>query len=150
MPKELLKSKLQIFILGILLLLLIAVRAGETVFFYDPLTVYFKEDFQNQPLPHLDHFNFSLNIAFRYIINSVLSLGIIHFIFKDRRMNKFASFLYTVLGLVLFVAFLVVLFNFGNTHKVELFYLRRFLIQPLFLLLFVPAFYYQKRIKHPK
>ncbi|MFY7758816.1 MAG: exosortase F system-associated membrane protein, partial [Flavobacterium stagni] len=35
-------------------------------------------------------------------------------------------------------------------HKVELFYLRRFLIQPLFLLLFVPAFYYQKRIKHPK
>lgn len=150
MPKGLLKSKMQIFILGILLLLLIAVRAGETVFFYDPLTAYFKGDFQNLPLPHLDHFNFSLNIAFRYMINSALSLGIIHVIFNDRRMNTFASFLYTVLGLILFIAFLVVLFYFGNSHKVELFYLRRFLIQPLFLLLFVPAFYYQKRIKQVK
>jgi exosortase F-associated protein len=28
-----------------------------------------------------------------------------------------------------------------------LFYIRRFLIQPLFLLLFIPAFFYQKRIK---
>ena len=141
---------MQIFILGILLLLLIAVRAGETVFFYDPLTAYFKGDFQNLPLPHLDHFNFSLNIAFRYMINSALSLGIIHVIFNDRRMNTFASFLYTVLGLILFIAFLVVLFYFRNSHKVELFYLRRFLIQPLFLLLFVPAFYYQKRIKQVK
>lgn len=150
MLKELLKSKLKIFILGILLVLLIAVRAGETVLFYDPLTAYFRGDFQNQPLPHIEHFNFSLNIAFRYTINSVISLGIIHFIFKDRRMSAFASFLYTVLGLVLFIVFLVVLFSYGNSHKVELFYLRRFLIQPLFLLLFVPAFYYQKRIKQVK
>ena len=37
--------------------------------------------------------------------------------------------------------------KFGETNKMNLFYIRRFIIQPIFLILFIPAFYYQKKIK---
>jgi exosortase F-associated protein len=41
---------------------------------------------------------------------------------------------------------LITVFSCQNDSEVEtVFYLRRFLIQPLFLLLFIPAFYLQKK-----
>jgi exosortase F-associated protein len=53
---------------------------------------------------------------------------------------------YLLFFIILISLFFIVLFFFGETNKMTLFYIRRFLIQPIFLLLFLPAFYYQKKI----
>ena len=141
------QNKLSIGLLLFFVALLIGVRAGESNFFYDPLLLYFKGDFQNQPLPKLDYFNYLLHIFFRYFINSMLSIGIIVVLFKQRSLIRFLLFLYLSIGILIFVAFTICLLYFAASHKNELFYLRRFLIQPLLLLIFVPALFYQKRIK---
>jgi exosortase F-associated protein len=53
--------------------------------------------------------------------------------------------LYLLFFIILVIAFIFILFYNGETNKMGLFYVRRFIIQPLFLLLFLPAFYYQKQ-----
>jgi exosortase F-associated protein len=52
-----------------------------------------------------------------------------------------------ILGSVLMISFIFILTFFGEENKMTLFYIRRFLIQPIFILLFIPAFYYQFEIK---
>ncbi|NBU81103.1 MAG: exosortase F system-associated protein, partial [Flavobacteriaceae bacterium] len=51
------------------------------------------------------------------------------------------------LGSILMISFVFVLTFFAEESKMTLFYIRRFLIQPIFILLFIPGFYYQKKIK---
>jgi exosortase F-associated protein len=48
------------------------------------------------------------------------------------------------LFVILITAFFCILYFFKNQENLLLFYVRRFLIQPLFLIVFVPAFYFQK------
>jgi exosortase F-associated protein len=55
--------------------------------------------------------------------------------------------LYMIFGSILMISFFFVLNFFGEQSKMILFYIRRFIIQPIFLLLFIPAFYYQKKVK---
>jgi exosortase F-associated protein len=84
-------------------------------------------------------------LVLRYFLNSSLSLAIIYVLFKDIEAVKFASILYLIFFTLLILALFLVLYFFGETNKMTLFYIRRFLIQPIFLLLFLPAFYYQKQ-----
>jgi exosortase F-associated protein len=72
-------------------------------------------------------------------------LAIIYVLFKDVDAVKFASVLYFIFFVILIGAFFFIVSNKGEINKMNLFYVRRFLIQPIFLLLFVPAFYYQKQ-----
>jgi exosortase F-associated protein len=66
---------------------------------------------------------------------------------NDGKMVKFSILLYMILGSILMISFFFVLNFFGEESKMTLFYIRRFIIQPIFILLFIPAFYYQKQIR---
>jgi exosortase F-associated protein len=68
----------------------------------------------------------------------------LYVLFKDRQILKFTALLYMILGSVLMISFIFTLTFFGEESKMTLFYIRRFLIHPIFILLFIPAFYYQK------
>ncbi|MBF2082162.1 exosortase F system-associated protein, partial [Flavobacterium psychrophilum] len=46
---------------------------------------------------------------------------------------------------LLMIGFYIVLNFFDESQKTILFYIRRFIIQPIFILLFIPAFYFQKK-----
>ena len=70
----------------------------------------------------------------------------IYVVFKDFELVKFSGFLYTLFFIILMVAFFLIIYVSGNENNLVLFYVRRFLIQPLFVILFIPAFYYQNRI----
>jgi len=129
----------------LLVILLVLVRAYEDDLFYDPFLNYFKSDYYNLPLPETNNLQLLFGLFFRYFLNSMLSLGIIYVLFKDFDAVKFASMLYLFFFIIFVIAFFFVLSYFGETNKMTLFYIRRFLIQPLFLLLFLPSFYYQKR-----
>lgn len=147
MLQKLLNHKVRIVLATVLVLLLILIRAYEDVLFYDPFLNYFKADYYNLPLPEIDTIPLFFGLFLRYFLNTVISLGIIYVLFKDIGAVKFASILYLAFFIMLVVAFFFVFSFFGEANKMGLFYIRRFLIQPIFLLLFLPAFYYQKQNK---
>lgn len=136
-------------IVGIIILVtcLALVRVFQEQLFYDPFLDYFKRvNFKEIPLPVYDNINLFLGLFSRYFINSALSLAIIHMCFKDSGILKTAGLLYALFFIGL-VAVLFLVLSSENPNTLVLFYLRRFIIQPLFLILFVPAFYYQGKMK---
>lgn len=145
MLQKILNHKLRILLASLIVLMLALVRVYEDVLFYDPFLDYFKADYHNLPLPKIENASLFLGLLFRYCLNMVLSLAMIYVLFKDFQAIQFASILYLIFFLILVVAFFLVFSFFGETNKMALFYIRRFLIQPIFLLLFVPAFYFQKQ-----
>lgn len=147
MLKKLLHHKADVAKALFLIALLIAIRAFEDVLFYDPFLEYFRKEYTNLPFPLVNPVKLFLSIGFRYYLNSIISIGLLYVIFKDTKIAKFSILLYMVLGSVLMIAFFFMMVKLQEPNKMYLFYVRRFLIQPLFLLLFLPAFYYQKKIK---
>lgn len=134
-------------VLGILALasLLVLIRAFEDALFYDPLLHFFEMDYKSMPLPEMDTFALQTGIALRFLLNTIISLAILWLVFQDRGIIKLSLILYSFLFAILFMAFSFIIFTSEESsgHFV-LFYVRRFLIQPLFLLILLPAFYFQK------
>jgi exosortase F-associated protein len=145
MLQELLNNKFRILQFVILLGCLVLIRAFENQLFYDPFLEYFKRDYAISPLPAYNPEKLFLGLLFRYALNSMLSLGIIYVLFKEADMVKFTAVLYVFFFLILIAAFFAVIYFYREHNNFLLFYVRRFLIQPIFVLLFVPAFYYQKQ-----
>lgn len=145
MLQKLLNHKIRIALAILFIVFLALIRAYEDSLFYDPFLNYFKGNYYNLPLPETDAIRLFFGLFFRYFLNTLLSLALIYVFFKDIEAVKFASILYLVFFIILVVAFFLVLSFFGEANKMILFYIRRFLIQPIFLLLFIPAFYYQKQ-----
>ena len=144
MLQKILNNKLRIVQLLFLVVLLALVRGFENELFYDPFLDFFKQDYSNLLLPKVDSFLLFLGLLFRYALNTALSLGVIYIIFQEVTMVKFALVLYSFFFLISTIAFFyIVLFTTENYNWI-LFYVRRFLIQPVFLLLFIAGFYYQK------
>lgn len=145
MLRKILNNKIRLaqflFFVGLLAL----IRAFEDQLFYDPFLDYFKNDFANLPLPNFNPFQLFFGLLFRYTLNTVVSLGIIYVIFKEVQMVKFALVLYYFFFMILIISFFYIIFYIKESNNFVLFYVRRFLIQPIFVLLFVPAFYYQKQ-----
>lgn len=136
-------------ILGVLLVVFsfAVIRAFENQLFYDPFLAYFEEDFKNMPFPEVHSFKLFGGLLLRFFLNSGLSLLLIYILFSDKDILKFSIALYGFFGLLLFVSFYIIL-NFYPEGNWLLFYVRRFIIQPIFVLIFIPAFYYQ--LQHSK
>jgi len=126
-------------------LVLASIRIFEEKLFYDPYLDYFKADSTNFPLPNVDKLNLFFSLFFRYLLNTLVSIVFIQIAFKDFNFTKFAGFLYGFLFIILIITFYFVLAFYAEENKMKLFYIRRFLIQPLFLLLFLPGYLIQKR-----
>ena len=140
------QSTIKYLLLILLVALLFAVRYYEAVF-YDPLLVYYKQDFLHKKLVDFNTGKLVVNLFFRYTINGILSLGILWVLFKDKSYMVFSFKFYAIAFLVLLILFLVIVSTDLATNKLMLFYVRRFIIQPLFLLILIPSFYYQKEKK---
>jgi exosortase F-associated protein len=132
---------------GVLIFALILVRAFESKLFYDPFLEFFHGEIQNKPLPEYDGFKLFIGLFFRYLINSIITISIIYLLFKETSIVNLTMVLLVVFFVVLITAlFLILNFSLKPDYLV-VFYIRRFLIQPLFLILFVPAFFYQRKIQ---
>lgn len=129
----------------VFVVLLVMVRVFENELFYDPFLDFFKKDFENLALPVVDHAKLALGLFMRYGFNSLLSLLLIYIVYQDFDLVKFISVVYAFLFVVLMLCFFIVLLNAIPNQNWILFYIRRFLIQPIFLLLFFAGIYYQKR-----
>lgn len=144
MLKKINKHKYRIGLLVLSLFGLIFIRAFESQLFYDPFLSFFKLEYQNKSLPVFDSVSLFFGLLIRYALNSLLSLGIIYLLFKQLPLVRFAMLLYCAFFVILIVLFFGLLHFSEQPDYLILFYIRRFLIQPLFLVLFIPAFYYQQ------
>jgi exosortase F-associated protein len=147
MLQKILKNKRKFAFSILLISIFIGIRAFEKQIFYDPFLIYFKREYAHLPFPKIDNVKLFLNLTFRYLLNSIVSIALLWVLFRDTSILKFSGFLYFIFGIVLIVSFFLVFHFFGEESKMEIFYIRRFIIQPLFVLLFIPAFYYQNRNK---
>jgi len=124
---------------------LILVRVFEGDLFYDPLLQFFKVNHSTSNLPSFNTFRLMMHTAFRFLINTSISLLIIWVLFKKRDIIKVSVGLYAILFLVLFMTFFLLIHSSEAGGHMALFYVRRFLIQPIFLLLLIPAFYFHRK-----
>jgi len=135
-------------IITILVLSLIAVRFFQYDLFYDPFLYYFKNSYlYGNDLPEFDWIKMTLFLILRYGINTIISLGIIYTLFKDKELMKFSVVAYILTFIVLLPIYYYYIDIEFESGYLGAFYIRRFLIQPLLLFLLVPAFFYQKKVQ---
>lgn len=146
MLQNLWKNRFKISIALLLVFLLALVRIFEHALFYDPFAYYFEGDYLNLTFPEYKGWALFGSLIGRYILNSVISLAIIFVLFREVALTKFSAVLYAGFFVVLIGLFFALISFTGNENNFIIFYVRRFLIQPIFVLLFVPAFYYQRRV----
>lgn len=133
-------------IIGILLfvLLLVLIRAFASELFYDPFITYFKNDYLYKGIPEFKFTKLALNIFYRYVLHFLISMGIIYLLFQKQYL-KISIWFYSIAFVILIILFFIMI-QFMETYSyLPLFYIRRFLIHPIFVLLLIPAFYYQKQ-----
>lgn len=136
---------LRYLIAAILIFCLVLVRKFETELFYDPFLAYFKGDFYNAEFPDYDLTKIIWSILFRYFLNSIISIGIIWFLFWNINYLKISAIIlliFLIIFLPVYIYFIENQFHMGENIG---FYIRRFLIQPLLLLVLIPAFFYQRQ-----
>jgi exosortase F-associated protein len=130
--------------LFILFGLLVLIRFFEDVLFYDPYLSFFENDYLYIDSPRRETLKLVLFTTLRFVLNSSISLGILYLIFRDKSVIKFASLIYVVAYFLLLIAFLYFVINPRKDDYYLFFNVRRFLIQPLILVILLPAFYYSK------
>lgn len=140
------RKVLKYILLAFLFVALILIRGFENKMFYDPLLIYFQNNYLHQGIPEINEWKLMLNILYRFGLNSVITLGIIYVFFENKSYVKFTAFFLICAFIILIVVFAFLLQSEFNSGYLFPFYVRRFLIHPLFLLLLLPAFYYQKII----
>ena len=131
-------------LLFVLFGLLVLVRLFENDLFYDPYLMFFQNDYLYIDSPRREILKVTLFTALRYFINTVISLAILYLCFKDVGIVKFASIIYAIAFIFLIAAYLYFVINPRQEDYYMFFNIRRFLIQPIFLLLLLPAFYYYR------
>ncbi len=124
--------------------LLVLIRFFENDLFYDPYIEFFKNDYLYKDSPSFETFNLIINTVFRYTLNSIISLSILFVFFKDKSIIKFSAIIYGIAFIVLMLIYLYFVFNPKQETYYIFFNARRFLIQPIILILLLPAFYYHR------
>ena len=134
-------------LLFVLFGMLVLIRVFENELFYDPYLIFFQNDYLYIDSPRREVFKLSAFTSLRYWLNTVISLGILYVVFKDRSMVRFSTLIYMVSFVVLILIYLYFVVNPKQEQYYLFFNMRRFLIQPIILLVLLPAFYYYK-LKH--
>ena len=135
--------------IGLIVLLfgaLVALRMYAADWFYDPLDTFFKGQYQGQALPTLALGKLLGVMALRFWITGAITIAIIQLWFVNASKTRLTFWILLAAFLLLFISFWV-LIALKQPPLEGLFYIRRFLIQPLLLILLIPAFYYENNTK---
>jgi exosortase F-associated protein len=134
----------RILIILFLFMLLILVRGFANELFYDPFIVYFIDDYLHKPIPVFSGSKLLFDLFYRYTLNTIISLLIIYVAFQNRNFVIFSIKFYIIAFIILILTFFIILKGELANGYLFAFYIRRFLIHPLFVLLLLPAFYYKQ------
>ncbi|GAA4814263.1 exosortase F system-associated membrane protein [Litoribaculum gwangyangense] len=130
--------------LALLFGLLILIRFLEDDLFYDPYLTFFQNDYLYIDSPRREVAKLVAFTTLRYLLNTIISLGVLFVFFKDKSIVKFSAILYTIAFVILMLIYLYFVINPRQEDYYLFFNIRRFLIQPIILILLLPAFYYYR------
>lgn len=134
----------RILIIIFLFMLLVLVRGFANELFYDPFIAYFINDYLHQPIPVFSGSKLLFDLFFRYSLNTIISLMIIYIAFQNKGFVIFSIKFYILAFIILIITFFIILKGELSNGYLFAFYIRRFIIHPLFVLLLLPAFYYKQ------
>ncbi|PZD76504.1 exosortase F system-associated protein [Mesonia sp. K7] len=134
-------------LISFLVVALFLVRYFESDLFYDPLLDFFKGDFQQNKPPEIDNVKLVLSYMCRFLLNTLISLGIIFLAFQKRSILIFSALFFGALYLILIAVFVYLINPLEKENYFLLYYVRRFIIHPVGLLVLLPSFYYQQMQK---
>lgn len=129
---------------------LIAVRVFEDRLFYDPFLNYFHEIKKGLHFPDFEWGKLIASHLFRFFLNLLFSCLIIQFWFKNKQWTIQGAILILIVFMITFPIYLFCISERFEVGQLFSFYMRRFVIQPLILLLIIPMFYYRRRITEQK
>ncbi|MGB0897129.1 MAG: exosortase F system-associated membrane protein [Flavobacteriaceae bacterium] len=132
-------------LIGLLFGVLILIRAFESTFFYDPYIEFYKNHYDTNLINNINYIALFTHTALRYVLNTATSLGILYLAFNSKDVIKFAVVFYSIAFIILITLYFIISYNLTEGTYQLFFYIRRFLIQPIFVLVLLPAFYYQKK-----
>jgi exosortase F-associated protein len=139
-----LDKKYRILLIIALFFALVMVRAFATTLFYDPFIQYFRNDYLYETIPVFSGSKLLINLFFRYGLNSIISLLIIYLAFQNRNFVLFSIKFYVLAFVILTITFFIILKGELAHGYLFAFYVRRFIVHPLFVLILLPAFYYKQ------
>lgn len=125
---------------------LVFVRMLEDQIFYDPFLNYFHEADYQIAFPHFAWGKLIISHVFRFALNLFFSCIIIHFLFKNKEWTIQGAILILIIFAITFPIYLYCISDKFEIGRLFSFYMRRFVIQPLILLLIIPLFYYRKQM----
>lgn len=125
---------------------LVSVRFLEDKIFYDPFLAFFKGNYKVAQIPEFLWGKLVISHFFRFLLNLFFSAFVIHFMFLNKKWTQQAVVLITVAFLFFFPIYLWCLHTKMEIGYLFTFSVRRFVIQPIILLLIIPIFYYRKKL----
>ena len=125
---------------------LISVRLLENKLFYDPFLDFFKGNYKVNEIPKFVWEKLIISHFFRFLLNLFFSALVIHFMFLNKKWTQQAIVLIALAFLFFFPIYLWCLYTKMEIGFLFTFSVRRFVIQPIILLLIIPIFYYRKKL----
>lgn len=125
---------------------LVSVRMLEDQIFYDPFLSFFHEGNKDISFPEFEWGKLIMSHLFRFFLNLFFSCVIIHFLFKNKEWTIQGAILILIIFAITFPIYLYCISDQFEMGYLFSFYMRRFVIQPLILLLIIPLFYYRKQM----
>ncbi|MFL9834727.1 exosortase F system-associated membrane protein [Chryseobacterium terrae] len=125
---------------------LVSVRILEDQIFYDPFLKYFHQSDHQLAFPDFEWGKLIISNIFRFALNLFFSCIVIHFLFKNKDWTIQGAVLILIIFVITFPIYLYCISDKFEIGHLFSFYMRRFVIQPLILLLIIPLFYYRKQL----
>lgn len=92
-------------------------------------------------------FPFIVNKAIRYLLNDLFSIAIIYGLFYERKYARFAVYVMFFGLLVLLPIYLYIFLQQPEGFSSMLSHLHRVVMNPVLMMLLIPAFFYQKNVQ---
>ena len=114
--------------------------------FYDPYQ-HFSINDAHAIAPELNATHYILSKIFRYSLNDGFALLIIWGLFANKKYMRFAVIIFLIGLLVLLPIYLILSITFYPNSFTVLNHLHRIVLNPVLMMLLIPAFYYQQSLK---
>ena len=129
---------------------LIGIRMVESEIFYDPFLAYFHEANKQMAIPEFVCGKLIFHHLFRFLLNLICSAIILQAFFNNKKWTIQGIVLMVLVYAITFPVYLYCLHTELEIGYLFTFYMRRFVIQPIILLLIIPLFYYRKMLLKSK
>ena len=125
---------------------MVLVYVFQIELFYDPLN-HFQFNPKDPQVPQIDTWKLVFSKAFRYLLNDVLGLMVIWGLFQNRTYLQFAVYVFLFGFFILLPIYLVLVTNFYVEARPFLNHLHRVVLNPVLMMLLIPAFYCQQSLR---